>query len=69
MKVVNNMTNIVNAGQQGIILSNSEGLISDEVKEYVTSKVDKELLTKEFWDDFVLGASMYGISVGYTGAL
>lgn len=63
------MSEIINPGNKSIIINNSVDELSDEVVQYVEQYVPKQLLTKNFWDNFILGASMYGISVGYTGAL
>ena len=64
------MSEILEPGNMKLILKeNNINQLSDEAIEYVKSYVPLQLLTNNFWDNFILGAAMYGISVGYTGAL
>ena len=42
--------------------------LTDEVIDYVHRVANISLMDEYFWDDFILGASMWSITAGYTGA-
>lgn len=42
--------------------------LTDEVIDYVHRVANISLMDECFWDDFILGASMWSITAGYTGA-
>lgn len=43
--------------------------LSEEVIDYVSRVVNIADMDEQFWDDFILGASLWGITAGYTGAI
>lgn len=42
--------------------------LTAEVKEFVSRVVNISEMNEQFWQDFMLGASMWGITAGFTGA-
>lgn len=42
--------------------------LTAEVKEFVSRVVNISEMDEQFWQDFMLGASMWGITAGFTGA-
>ena len=58
-----NMIKAINASEV------SKDSLSEEVINYLSRVVDISLMDDQFWDDFILGASLWGITAGYTGAL
>ena len=42
--------------------------LTAEVKEFVSRVVNISEMNEQFWHDFMLGASMWGITAGFTGA-
>lgn len=43
--------------------------LSEEVVEYVSRVANIAEMDEQFWADFILGASLWGITAGYTGAI
>ena len=42
--------------------------LTAEVKEFVSRVVNISEMDEQFWQDFMLGTSMWGITAGFTGA-
>jgi enterochelin esterase-like enzyme len=42
--------------------------LSEEVVSYVSRVVNIAEMDDQFWADFILGASLWGITAGYVGA-
>lgn len=42
--------------------------LTAEVKEFISRVVNISEMNEQFWQDFMLGASMWGITAGFTGA-
>lgn len=42
--------------------------LTAEVKEFLSRVVNISEMNEQFWQDFMLGASMWGITAGFTGA-
>lgn len=47
---------------------NSAELLSDEVISYISRVANIAEMDEQFWNDFMLGAAMWSITAGYTGA-
>ena len=58
-----NMTRALTAGEVSV------NNLSEEVVNYVSRVVNIAQLDEQFWADFILGASIWGITAGYTGAI
>lgn len=58
-----NMIKAINASEV------SKDSLSEEVINYLSRVVNISLMDDQFWADFILGASLWGITAGYTGAL
>lgn len=43
--------------------------LDEEVVDYVKRVANIAEMDEQFWADFIFGASLWGISVGYTGAI
>lgn len=55
--------------QRAIALNNTtKEDLTDEVIDYIHRVANISLMDEYFWDDFILGASMWSITAGYTGA-
>ena len=54
-----------------VIIANelSKEDINEEVIEYVSRVSNIAEMDEQFWSDFILGASLYGITAGYNGAI
>lgn len=43
--------------------------LSEEVIDYVSRVINIADMDEQFWADFILGTSLWGITAGYTGAI